>query len=163
MNNADWNNLRAKLHHDWLQKYFVFLTARYEILDEVASGREEWRADIKEQFIEWKDKKDLFKTLLNECEEALSPRQLLNEPPLDKMAKEDKEWLGEVIHALYLERTGIKDSLTSLNTLFNEVNTAFGDILQGKSDKPSPSKDFIDTLTKFSRAISKLPHSIQVV
>lgn len=163
MKNADWNNLRSRLHHDWLQRYFVFLNARSEQLDDMVKGNEEWRDDVKEQFIEWQEKSKMFKTLIDECEEALSPHQLLYEPPLDSMSQEDKDWLGKVIHALYLERTHIKESVASLKLLLAETDAAFTAIMQGGSDKPSPVVYFMDTLTKFSAAISKLPHTIQVV
>ncbi|MBI3814674.1 MAG: hypothetical protein HY279_09470 [Nitrospinae bacterium] len=160
---SDWNNMRAKLHHDWLQRYFVFLNARSAQFNDIVKGNAKWQDDIKEQFLEWQERGALFKTLINECEEALSPRQLLYEPPLVSMSQEDKDWLGNVIHALYLERTGIRKMVYSLNAIFFEVNTAFKGIVNGRADKPSPSGHFINRLTEFSSGISKLPHNIQVV
>lgn len=163
MRDFDWNHLRSVLHHDWLQKYITFLHARRDTLDEVSQGKAEWREDIKEQFLEWRGKAGLFKTLIDSCEEALSPRQLLNELPLSSMPQENKEWLGEVIHGLYLERTQIKTAAASLKTLLEAVDAAYENLLGGRCDKGSPVGLFIDKITELSKAISKLPHNIQAV
>lgn len=163
MKNAEWNTLRAKLHHDWMQKYLTFLYARRDALDEMAAGGIEWREDIKEQMLEWNEKKELFRKLLNSCEEALSPCQLFYEPPLKSMSKEDKEWLGEVIHGLYIIRTRIRETVSKLKEIFDEADKAFENLLQNRSEESSLAKFFMDKLTELSKELSKLPHGIQVV
>ncbi len=102
--NTDWNNLRAKLHHDWLQKYFTLFDARAEEVHESIKGKRAVRADIFKQFAVWQTKEDDFKVLIEDTVDALSPKQLLDGHPLNHMSGENKTWLGELIHALYLER-----------------------------------------------------------
>ena len=122
MKNEEWNNLRAKLHHDWLQnRYLTFLESWKDCFDDVEKCGSE-RNDVLEQLLQWKNKKENFQILINECEEALSPQQLLNEPPLNTMSDDNKEGLGEVIHALFCERTGIKDKTVDLQRRIDEVD-----------------------------------------
>lgn len=163
MKNAEWNTFRASLHHDWMQKYMTFLYARQDTLNQMAIGGAGWRKEIKEQMLEWREKRELFTELINTGEEALSPRQLLYESPLNNMPARNREWLGEVIHGLYIQRMHIMETMSRLQEIFDEADEAFENLLHGRAVVPSPAKAFLEKLTEFSKAISKLPHNIQVV
>jgi hypothetical protein len=164
---TEWNNLRARLHHDWLQnRYLTFLESWKDCFDDVEKCGSN-RNDVLKQLSQWKNKKETFQVLINECEMSLSPQQLLNEPPLDSMSDENKEWLGDVIHALFCERTGIKDKVLNLQRNINKVDdivNAVEQMLSGKNEtKGSMGERIISTFITFSRAISELPHEIPVV
>ena len=168
MKNDEWNNLRAKLHHDWLQnRYLTFLKSWKECFDNPAVCRED-KEDVLDQLLQWKSKRDLFRDFLDCAEEALSPRQLLYKPPLEIMSEENKEWLGEVIHALFCSRTHIKDKVLQLQTAMNEIDSVIDNISytlkKGEKTSENNSGERVITLfVNFSRAISQLPHEIQVV
>lgn len=167
MKNSDWNNLRARLHHDWLQnRYLTFLKSWKKCFDDIKACNSNTK-DILEQLLQWKKKREAFQTLINECETALSPRQLLYEPPLDRMSEENKEWLGEVIHALYCARTGIADTVVRLQSMLYEVDKCV-DTAAKRLRGENGIKDFtgemlILAFSNFSKEISELPHEIQVV
>jgi hypothetical protein len=80
MKNSDWNDLLAKLHHDWLQnRYLTFLKSWRDCLDDVeACGAN--REDVLEQLLQWESKRGAFSDLIGNAAEALSPRQFLHEP-----------------------------------------------------------------------------------
>lgn len=167
MKNNEWNNLRAKLHHDWLQnRYLTFLKSWKDCFDDVeACGQE--REDVLEQLLQWENKRNAFKRLIDNSEEALSPKQLLYEPPLNRMTEENKEWLGEVIHALFFARTGIKNKILELRAKMDEIDKIVDTIarvlrVEAKSTDSTGEK-IISTFIEFSREISDLPHEIQVV
>lgn len=173
MKNSDWNNLRARLHHDWLQnRYLMFLMARAEYLDDAVVENEQARADIIEQFIDWQNKERDFEVLIDEAKDALSPAQLIDEYPLNRMSEENKAWLKELVHALYVERTGIKemsnrlgeklDSISQLFSLLSRVLKGENSELRGKAGK-HPFQRFHKEIQEFSRMISALPHEAQVV
>ncbi|MFQ5686044.1 MAG: hypothetical protein ACE5GV_05230 [Candidatus Scalindua sp.] len=167
MKNAEWNNLRARLHHDWLQnRYMTFLESWKDCFDDAEKCGSN-KNDVLEQLLQWKNKKDAFQILINECEDALSPQQLLNEPPLDSMSDENKKWLGEVIHALFCIRTGIKDKTVDLQRSIDEVdeivNTVERGLRSGNETKEAMGDEIISTFVNFSKKISELPHEIQVV
>ncbi len=167
MKYEEWNNLRARLHHDWLQnRYLTFLKSWKECFVDIKACNSNTE-DILEQLLQWKKKRDAFQTLINECETALSPRQLLYDPPLNSMSEENKEWLGEVIHALYCARTGIKDKILRLHSMLNEVDKCVDTAvkkLQGENGiKNFTGEMLILAFSNFSKEISELPHEIQVV
>lgn len=170
---SDWNKLRAKLHHDWLQnRYLTFLMARAEYMDGIIDGRASVSEDILEQFTGWKDKTEDMHKLINEAVYALSPAQLLDEYPLNRMAEENKKWLKEVVHSLYVERTGMKETSEKLTEKFSIVSELYAfllRILKGennglrqKAGEP-PFKRFYNEVQEFSKVISSLPHEVQVV
>jgi len=166
MKNAEWNNLRAKLNHDWLQnRYLTFLTSWRDCFNGAESCEID-KIEILEQLLTWKAKKKDFNKLIDNIEEALSPKQLLYEHPLNIMAEESKKWLGEVIHATYCSTTGIKNKIADLQLLIEEADksvdlTAL--ILKGeiKAEK-SQRNNIINLFTEFSKKISELPHEIQL-
>ena len=167
MKNSNWNNLRTKLHHDWLQnRYLTFLNSWKSCFDNPETCGTD-KHEVLDQLLQWKGKRDAFVSLFNNAEEALSPRQLLYEPPLNQMSEENKEWLGEVIHALYCGRTGIKDKVAMLNSMMAGIDKAVDETAQflksGESKKHSPRSRIVPLFSDFSRKISELPHEIQVV
>ena len=109
MNYKEWSNLRKELHHDWLQnRYMTFLKSWKDCFDDVNSCDDNTE-EVLEQLLQWDENKEALKLLLDNVEDALSPRQLLYEPPFDGMPDSNKKWLGDVIHALYCERIGVKE------------------------------------------------------
>jgi hypothetical protein len=167
MKNDEWNNLRARLHHDWLQnRYLTFLKSWKVCFDDVDKCGLN-KNDVLEQLLQWKNKKEMFQILINECEDVLSPQQLLNVPPLDTMSDENKEWLGEVIHALFCERTGIKDKTVNLQRKIDDIDKIVKIVersLRGENEtKGAIGDEIISTFVNFSKEISGLPHEIQVV
>jgi len=167
MKNIEWNNLRAKLHHDWLQnRYLTFLKSWKECFDDIdACGPD--KEDVLEQLLQWNEKRDAFKRLIDNAEEALSPRQLLTEPPLDRMSGENKEWLADVIQVLYLARTNIKNKVLELELKIDEIDKivdTIAHVLKGEMESnDSRGERVISAFTDFSKEISELPHEIQVV
>jgi len=167
MKNTEWNNLRARLHHDWLQnKYLTFLESWKDCFGDVETCGSN-RNDVLEQLLQWKNKKESFQILINECEMALSPQQLLNGPLFDSMSGENKEWLGEVIHALFCVRTDINDKTVNLQRKIDEVDEIVKIVEQSlrgdNGKKSSMGEEIISAFSKFSRAISELPHEIKVL
>lgn len=173
MKNSEWNNLRTKIHHDWIQnKYLTFLTARSEYLDSIAGGPgEAAEEDVLNQFLEFQNRKEGIETFLEEAVAALSPAQLLEEFPLKGMKPDQKEWLGPVVHALYLARTGIEERIDRVREnfyLLEETHRLLAEILKGSDGElmgktgERPFMAYLAQVREFSAMISSLPHGIQI-
>lgn len=167
MNNEEWLKLRVKIHHDWLQnRYLTFLTAWGDHLNgEVSTPAE--RKELTDQLYRWKDKKQLLEILIDNAEVALSPRQLLDESPLNVLAENDRRWLGEVIHELYCVRTRIREKVNNLEAMLEKADMAvlqMGNKLQGVkiSKDEVTGEELVQIFTLFSKAISALPQEIQI-
>ena len=168
-----WTNRRSMLHHDWLQNsYRNFISARIEYLNDVLVLKQSARVDILDQLFEWEDKKVELIELIDATVEALSPRQLVDEHPLNVMPEESKTWLKEILHALYLERTHIEDTVASIRNMFDAVcamHTKLMCLLNGENGAlrvelgDAPFTKFRDMVQEFSKMISALPHEVQVI
>lgn len=164
MTNKEWNGERSRLgSHGRLQSYKTLLSARQVMLDNHVKRNVELREDIKRQFMAWLDILPLYTALIENSETALSPRQLLSEPPLNTMHVGDQEWLGVVIHALFLGRTSILQQALSIKSLLGQANSAFNEIHERSSSRESPTNYFLETIKALDAAITALPNNIQVV
>lgn len=170
MKNSEWNNIRGKVHHAWLQnEYLVFLQGWAEDIDEALRDEKSIREDILKQIVVWRAKERDFILLLDETIDALSPAQLLDEYPLNRMDEEDKVWLREVVHALYLARTGMEQKVDEIRARLVKLFGMHGqlmNIIDGKSKlkrSDQPFKQFHREILEFSAMISALPHEVQVV
>ena len=150
--------LRGQLNHDWLQnRYLTFLAAR------CGSGeRYEWTAGYdRERVLEWKSKVDEFRRLSEGLEEALSPCQLLEEPPLCHLAQEHKEWLGPLVHELYCTRVQIRKRVTVLNARIEAVDNLVG-LIASDGRTEVTAEQLYGACRELSAAISDLPNRIQI-
>lgn len=165
--NDSWKHQRARLHHDWLQNsYLTFLRAEAENLDHPEKCLTSHQ-NILEQLLIWEQKRLIFLKFIGNTVEALSPRQLLFVPPLDKMMNEDKEWLGPLIHALYLERSAIAEKVQLLTDAFCEIDKLVKELslmLQSESAaKNGYGQKLLEKVLELSKQISALPYDIQII
>lgn len=173
MKYSEWNNIRARLHHDWLKnRYLIFLMARAEYLDNIIESHKDIREDIIEQFVELQNRVVDFEALIDGTVDSLSPAQLLDEYPLDRMSEENRKWLSEVVHALYCDRTGIKKKIAEIKKKFNSVQDMYlllAKLLKGKNGGllekagKQPFMKFRFEIQEFSIMLSSLPHQVQIV
>jgi len=124
------------------------------------------KGDLLEQLLQWKSKRDAFNMLIAHAEEALSPRQLLYEHPLNRMSEENKKWFGEVIHGFYCLKTKIKDKMSELQAKMNEIDQLVDSaalILRENNNAQKLTGDkIINAFMDFSKSISELPHDIVI-
>ncbi len=149
-----WLRQRANLNHRWLQnEYSTFL-------HRIASGEavtEEWAKRLEE----WKEKRDELEAFVNETELALSPRQLLDVPPLLGLPEQHKEWLGPLTHEYYCFRTGIRNNMAQMKAKICEVDRILETFQIGVS-QPDAGREMFQACFGLSEMISALPKEIQV-
>lgn len=163
----EWNKLRGKLNHDWLQnRYLTFLKAWILSCSDTARCSSENMEEISDQLGQWLQKRDLFVALIRNTENALSPRQLFESRPLCDMADDKKEWLGNLVHNLFISRTSIRHKIELLESMLLEVDKSVDLAVQafGKGDNNYKlGENLNQSAMKLSRAITDLPRSIQVI
>jgi hypothetical protein len=166
ISNTEWKHLRSKLHHDWLQnKYITFLRAEIAILNHPdhtgGAGK-----DILLQLHGWERKKGALLKFINNTSDSLSPKQLLTVPPLNKLNENDRQWLADIVHQIYLERSDIERQVNKLRDLYLEIDavvTDLTDMLTGKRTvTPGLGSILLDKVVIFSTEISALPYDIQL-
>jgi len=160
----DWARSRARLHHDWLHnRYLVFLASARDDLDD-AGGRGVMNDDIADQLSQWWEKREQWAKWVIGAEDALSPRQYLDEPPLDTLPGYHKKWLGAVIHEFYCEtceiRSKTKAILDKLTEIDNLVTLCERQRDAGEARPERPGHLLAEKCHELSAQVSQLPHNV---
>jgi len=98
--------------------------------------------------------------LLEETEEALSPKQIFNEIPALGNAP---DWLKTVSHLVYLRRSGVPQQLKKTARALTKVDDCYQTLLFRCNNNIDGEKDWqllLDEVGKLRNEISQLPRSI---
>lgn len=146
------------MNHRWLSgRFLTFLEASI-----VEPGNKD-RVIL--QLGQWKEKRSRFDDLIENAVDALSPAQLLDKAPLNKLPEPDKKWLRSLIHELYLKRTNIKTTMAKIKTLQKDIDRRVDRTIKGMNN-PGKEVDFpglYHAVKEFHNKISRLPKRIQVI
>ncbi|MEW8051849.1 MAG: hypothetical protein AB2809_15895 [Candidatus Thiodiazotropha sp.] len=123
-----WQQQREKLNHAWLTNEFLVSHVRGSLLANLTShnpDQERLKEFAELDWPTWTQRRDELATLLNSAEESLSPRRLLDQPPLQDEAPKTKAWLSGVVHAMWLARTGFHGKLSDAKKALADVDCCY--------------------------------------
>lgn len=171
-----WQSPRSDFNHDWLKNQF--LNALDTFVKRLVSGRisgqelEEFRD---EDFACWERRRADAEKLANTFAEAMSPKNLFQEPPLCRAYGETKAWLAPLVHELWMTRCSVDHRVGELRRLVAAVDAAYGRCRQAFEEVENVNRpknlvgrvgDFEDLLQccrALSKCLSKFPRKIEVV
>ena len=162
----EWSKQRAKLHHSWLLViYTTFLKANIDIVN--SPSLEADKENVLGQLLSWNTKRQSLLNLILNAEEALSPRQLLTEFPLNRLPESEIKWLSAVVHSVYLKQSSILLAVEQLKTTFKEVEVLIelaAAQLKGEIAilHETCGDELLQKVLELSAQISALPHTIQI-
>ena len=177
---ASWQNRRSAFNHDWLKnKYLNRLDAFINRLKVPDSDPFRLQRFLNDDFSEWKKQQSEIENLFDTFEVEVSPKSLLKKEPLNRCDNETSIWLGELIHALWLECYPVKEWARSAVKAFQNADDQYNNIaevLKSKNlnceseDYRTALKPLIPHFLQFkqaceelSQAIGMFPHQILVV
>lgn len=146
----------------------MFLASAKQDLDAATGCRNAINEELADQLSQWWDKRGQWTKWVAETEYALSPKQYLDEPPLDMLPACHKEWLGTLIHELYCQATGIRSKSTSMLAKLADIDrlVAMCECHEERENTPeSLPRERIGHLLvakchELSLLVSQLPHNI---
>ncbi len=172
-----WQKRRIEFNHDWMKnKYLISMDAfivRMHDLKESSGVSERLEEFINNRFFEWDNHKKDAEWLIENYEHQMSPKVCLNSDILKYYSEEDKEWMGELIHKLWLIRNPVDEWIDDSNEAFNKVEKLFQDIkAQLSRHKQHNAKyllsmkavfeNFCEACINFSETISQFPNKYLV-
>ena len=163
----EWDIQRAKLNHSWLLNQFItFLKSEKDAINAPHQDIHENTA-IVEQLLGWNTRKSAIRDLISQSEAALSPRQLLYQHPLDRLPSEVKEWLADVVHAIYLQQSSVPNTVKKLESTFQVLDLLVSQSVASLNGEPVSSLNnngdaLLQYASLLSAQISALPHTIQI-
>lgn len=122
----EWQRLRQSLNHDWLKASYLRALGKYiHILeDKVEDSLHEWQFPTF-IFREWEDRHEEVRRLLEEFEDAMTPRTLFFTPPLENCSRSTLEWLPGLVHELWLSRNRVFELLNKAWVAFEETDQSY--------------------------------------
>jgi len=168
----NWQQKRSVLNHDWLKNEFIKLLDSF-ILDLASMSNWNTREEmfLREDLTTWETNSPEIRMLLLNAESALSPSTFLDRPPLNACPHDTKDWLGPLIHHLWLVRVPVKQWISEALNAYEESEKKYLTIQKNLKlalknnamDLKPEFERFADAVLKLSKAISRLPHKIEVV
>lgn len=165
-----WQKRRSEFNHDWLKnKYIPKLGAWVNLLDERIEDVDLEKSYVTSILPDWESHKNEAIALPLDFEADMSPKTLFNEPPLSNCDDDTKQWLGELIHHLWLIRYSVDKLISDALESAKETNDSYGKLqsaLKGctntssvKALKPFRAlfADFLKSCRALSEAIEKFP------
>jgi hypothetical protein len=172
-----WQKRRSEFNHDWMKnRYLQALRSWLRLLsNNKVSDKITERTFIADTFPQWKIHYDEAIALANDFETEMSPKILFKEPPLTRCDDDTKYWLGELVHALWVDKYSVKALTSNTIELIAKTNQAYN-ILQTALQTCADTKNIealrcfkplFDEFCKYceslSGAIEKFPSEIRVV
>jgi len=168
----EWQLRRSELNHQWLKNEFIrHLRAFIQRLSRPEPDERRLAEFVRADWPKLAERRDDLANLLATAEDALSPRQVLEEPPLSSCGPETRAWLSRLVHALWLQRTPIRRRVEEASAALGEVWECYVGLDQvveraGPDELRSAAKlfsAFAAKVDRLSRCLTELPSRIEVV
>jgi hypothetical protein len=155
---SSWLWRRDVVNHDWLMNRFqVFLRAHRDELDSATT----LEPHLQDRLSEWSKKLPELRALAADAPDALSPVQLFDQPPLDRLPKAQRSWFQPTIERLYRASPSLGDKLSVVEEKIRQVDRRVSELSLG-SDQGGAGTRLYRACSELSGAISALPAQVQL-
>lgn len=175
---SDWDIRRKKFNHDWLHNQF--LRRFNDFIDQLQKSKSEKSkpelvrvsAFLEKDFPAWKSQLQEAQWIVQSFEDCMSPQQLLSSSALNRCNDETREWLGHLLHGLWLSHYAVTEKSKESQKALIEVNKVYK-ILASELEKSVPIgltklisllPEFCELKVKYdvlSKTLSNLPRYMQ--
>lgn len=171
-----WQKRRSEFNHDWLKnKYIPKLGAWMNLLDDRIEDVDLEKSYVTSILPDWEFHQNEALALPEDFESEMSPKVLFNGLPLSNCDQDTKQWLGELIHHLWLIRYSVSqlvhdasESAAKTNKTYNKLQNALKACKDTrKAEALRPFRDFFAEFLKncraLSEAIERFPSEVRAV
>ncbi|MCY3740525.1 MAG: hypothetical protein OXH00_05850 [Candidatus Poribacteria bacterium] len=166
---SEWQIRRNKFNHDWLKNKFLNSFNDFvEQLQKPNPNIVRVSEFLVEDFHAWKSRRQDAQWIVQSFEDSMSPRQLLDCSPLNRCDDDTREWLGRLVHGLWLSRYPVKKKSQESQNALVTVNKFYEKIMDElRQSKPIKLTTLISLRPQFcelkqtyealSKTLSNLP------
>lgn len=173
MRQIDWVRLRVELNHNWLQnKYLGCLGGFVARLANPPAHRERIGQFLAVEFMQWGERIDDLRWLIDNFEREMTPAKLLEAGPLAALFPEsDRRWLQPVLDTLWRRRQPVTRWVTQARAALNRAHELYLGLsrrlpLPGPGDDHalaamrSAFEEFNTVCRAFTDALGQFPHGV---
>ena len=168
-----WQNRRSDFNHTELKnKYIRDLAAWINLLDGLIEN-----SDVENTYVDfmlpaWNSLKDEAYALFKDFENEMTPRVLFKEYPLNNCDEDTKQWLGDLIHNLWLVRYSVNQLVSDAADCTARTDIAYYNLREAlngcldikKTEALKPFRAYFSELLMncrlLARAIEKFPSEV---
>jgi len=122
-----WETRRSAFRHDWLKNTYLNRLKGFLSGLTAENPDREWLLEfVKEDLPTWDEKKDEARWVIDTYEDEMSPRTLLDQPPLANCSSDTQDWLGRLVHRLWHERYDVGQTTEAAQEAFDKVDEKCG-------------------------------------
>jgi len=167
-----WQQRRSQFNHDWLKNEFLNNLDGFIVMLQYEKPCDEHLATfIENDFLSWQQHFEEGKTVIDSFETEMTPATLLNKRPLSSADPSTREWMGWLVHNLWLCRYEVKENISDLSDLYEKAGNLYKTIKTrldetGKSPEELKKllpefRDFRQICFEFSKKLSTLPSEVK--
>jgi hypothetical protein len=169
-----WQMHRRILNHDELKNRFLPALAKcINLLDGRVEDPEFERAFLTEILAGWLELQKLGEALCTAFETGMSPRSVVEQPPLRQLDQETKSWIAEIVHGLWLARCRVRELIGQATKCIGETGEAYAALQRALADGGDQSFEtlrkvrpeflrFYDLCRRTSEMFERFPSEVQV-
>jgi hypothetical protein len=171
MSSKEWQAGRNRFNHDWLKnKFLLSLDRLVKIAEDTIEDDEYASRFVSGGLLNWAREEATARELIESFEAVMSPRVYLDREPLCRSTP--REWLREVVHALWRSRVGVSKLLATAHEKLNAASEAYGELcrcVEGHSGKMDCARlaccrtelvAFRNRCRELATAFEKFPHRV---
>jgi len=170
-----WQKRRSVFNHDWLKNQYMVALAKYlNLLEGKIEDRDFEGSFVQSVLPEWELHSREATALAKDFEREMSPRVMFDRYPLSLCDEHTKQWLGNLLHVLWLTRYPVRCWVADAAECAAEAEIAYSqlqeslrscqdirssDALRGYRDK---FIDFRARCQDLAKALEKFPSEVRV-
>lgn len=171
-----WQKRRSAFNHDWLKNRYMPALAKYlNLLDSRLEDRVFERSFVSNILPEWQKHRDEALALARDFEFEISPQRLFEAPPLSNCDEATKEWMGNLVHSLWLRRYPVRQWVLDAVEAAGQAEAAYQTLLtclescadtrSAEMTKPYSAQfaAFRTRCQELANAVSKFPSEVKVI
>jgi len=121
-----WEVRRSGINHDRLKNiYYRGINAFILRLESSDADEAPVRRFLESDFHTWKEYNPLITKLLMDYGREMSPRTLFDVPPLNRCDADTREWLGNLVHELWLGRYDVKNTIEKAESALEAADLCY--------------------------------------
>ena len=147
-----WQIKKASFNHGWLKnEYINIIDGSLNLLCSDPVDEKRIRRFFFEDFLLWEEKRKDVKWLLNHYEAMSSHDRIFNVEPLINMNDQKKEFLKNLLKALWYRNNDIEKKIETLRQSINKIDKAFYNIKEylGRIENRPLSKNSLKEIHEY--------------
>jgi hypothetical protein len=170
-----WQHRRGQFNHDWLKNQFLLALGNFiNLLDDEIENEKLETSFVRLVLPQWEDHRGEVGRLLADFDQEMSPRTLFQQSPLAQCDQDTKEWLGDVVHTLWLVKNPIHDCVQEASTRLRDADEVYGrlqlELMKCSNTRSAPAMrplralfvEFYRECQKLAKAIEQFPSDVRI-